>query len=62
MRVTLSDSPEIADDPYVLRGAWLGIDVDTSGDGLTASVLVDRFEDARRVLDRARSFATTGRP
>jgi hypothetical protein len=61
VRVTLGDSPEIADDPYVLRGTWLGIDVDSGGDGLIASVLVDRFDDARRVLERARSFATTGR-
>jgi hypothetical protein len=60
-RVTLGDSPAIADDPYVLHGAWLDIDVDSDGDGLTASVLVDRFDDARRVLDRARSYAATGR-
>ncbi len=57
-RVTLGDSPAVADDPYVLPGAWLAIDVESGGDGLVAAVLVDRFDDARRILDRARSFAT----
>lgn len=57
-RVTLGDSPAIADDPYVLPGAWLDIDVNSGGDGLVAAVLVDQFDDARRVLDRARTFAT----
>jgi hypothetical protein len=57
-RVTLGDAPASADDPYVLPGAWLDIDVDSSGDGMVAAVLVDRFEDARRVLDRARTFAS----
>ena len=37
---------------------WLAIDVDSNGDGLVAAVLVNRFDDARRILDRARSFAT----
>ena len=60
-RVTLGDSPAIADDPYVLDGAWLDIDVDSDGDGLIASVLVDRFDDASRVLDRARSYAAMRR-
>jgi hypothetical protein len=62
-RVTLGESSEVAFDPYVLRGAWLDIDVDSSGDGLVASVQVHRFrfDDARRVLDRARAFATTSR-
>jgi hypothetical protein len=60
-RVTLSESPEIADDPYFLRGAWLDINVDSSGDGLIASVLVDPFDEARLVLDRARSFANIRR-
>jgi hypothetical protein len=58
VRVTLGDVPEVADDPYVLRGVWLDIDVDSVGDGLVAAVRVDEFQDARRVLDRARSFAS----
>ena len=57
-RVTLGAATATADDPYVLPGAWLDIDVDSSGDGLVAAVLVDHFEDARRVLDRARTFAS----
>ncbi len=60
-RVTLGDSPETADDPYMLRGAWLDIDVDSTGDGLVASVLASDFDDARRVLDRARSFVAMHR-
>ncbi len=58
VRVTLGQDAEVASDPYVLRGTWLDIDVDSSGDGLVASVRVDRFEDARRVLGRASAFAT----
>jgi hypothetical protein len=60
-RVALGESRAIVNDPYVLPGAWLDIDVDSTGDGLVAAVEVSRFDDARRVLDRARSFAS-GRP
>jgi hypothetical protein len=60
-RVALGDSPALADDPYALPGTWLDIDVDSSGDGMVAAVQVDRFDDARRVLDRARSFAMLSR-
>jgi hypothetical protein len=60
-RVTLGESVAIADDPYVLRGAWLDIDVDSTGDGLIASVRTDRFDDARNVLERARRFASAVR-
>jgi hypothetical protein len=56
-RVALGNDPTIARDPYVLDGAWLDIDVHSGGDGLVALVLADRFDDARAVLDRARSFA-----
>ena len=54
-RVTLAISPTIAGDPYALDGVG-DIDVDSRGDGLVAAVLVDRFDDARLVLDRARNF------
>lgn len=57
-RVTLGSATEVREDPYVLRGAWLDIRVDSTGDGLVAAVLVDEFNDAQRVLARARSFAT----
>lgn len=56
-RVTLGTSPVIADDPYVLDGAWLDIDVDSDGDGFIAAVRSRRFDEAQLVLDRARSFA-----
>ena len=58
--VTLGAAREVNDDPYVLRGAWLDIHVDSGGDGLVAEALADRFEDAREVLQRARSFAALG--
>jgi hypothetical protein len=61
VRVTLGESPETLDDPYVLRGSWLDIGVDSTGDGLVASVVVSRFDDARRVLERAHAFAAAGR-
>lgn len=56
-RVALGDSQAMVNDPYVLPGTWLDIDVDSTGDGVVAAVEVSRFDDARRVLDRARSFA-----
>jgi hypothetical protein len=61
VRVTLGESSETVDDPYVLRGSWLDIGVDSTGDGLVASVVVSRFDDARRILERARTFAAAGR-
>jgi hypothetical protein len=57
-RVTLGEGAAAPDDPYVLPGAWLDIDVDSTGDGFVAAVLVKNFDDAQRVLSRARSFAT----
>ena len=62
-RVTLGDSPALTDDPYALPGAWLDIDVswDSSGDGMVAAVLVDRFDDARLSWIVARSFAMLSR-
>jgi hypothetical protein len=57
-RVALGDSPAMVNDPYVLPGAWLDIDVDSTGDGLVAAVEVSRFDDARLILDRARRFAS----
>jgi hypothetical protein len=55
--VTLGEAQASADDPYVLPGRWLDIDVESEGDGFAAVVAVDRLEDAREVLDRARRFA-----
>ncbi len=57
VQVTLGAAQALADDPYVLPGRWVDIDVDSEGDGFVAQVRVDRFDDAREVLDRARRFA-----
>lgn len=56
-RVTLGQAAARADDPYVLPGAWVDIDVDSKGDGFVVLVRTDQFDDARRVLERARRFA-----
>jgi hypothetical protein len=45
------------DDPYVLEGNWLDIDVDSQGDGFVVSILGDNIDAARRVLDKAQRFA-----
>jgi hypothetical protein len=41
--------------------AWVDIDVDAGGDGLIASVVERGFDDARRVLERARKLAACSR-
>jgi hypothetical protein len=54
---TLGEAQASVDDPYVLPGRWLDIEVQSEGDGFAALVRVDKLEDAREVLDRARRFA-----
>jgi hypothetical protein len=44
-------------DPYVLPDRWLSTDVESERDGFVVNVQTDDIEDAKRVLDRARSFA-----
>jgi hypothetical protein len=56
-RVVLNEARALDNDPYVLPGRWLDIDVDSEGDGFVVSVTIDSFGDARSVLDRARWFA-----
>jgi hypothetical protein len=58
-RVMLGRVPPGADDPYVLEGSWLDIDVDSEGDGFVVSVLADNMDAARRVVERAQRFAAT---
>lgn len=58
--VTLGRARPRDDDPYVLPGRWLSIDVESSGDGFLVHVRADRLEDARIVLDRAEAFARRG--
>lgn len=55
-RVVLGGQPEVPDDPYVLPGAWLDIAVASTGDGFVVDVQADTFNDAKRVLERARRF------
>jgi hypothetical protein len=55
--VTLGATQALTNDPYVLPGRWVDIDVDSEGDGFVALVRVDHLDDAKEVLDRARRFA-----
>jgi len=58
-RVLLGRVQTGPDDPYVLEGSWLDIDVDSEGDGFAVSVVADNIDAARRVLEHARRFAGT---
>ena len=59
--VTLGRAPELPEDPYVLPGSWLEIDVSATNQGLMAAVLTDSPDDARRVVVRAHKFAPSAR-
>jgi hypothetical protein len=59
--VTLGVAPELPEDPYVLPGSWLEIDVSATNLGLVAAVLTDSPDDARRILERAHRFAPSAR-
>jgi len=59
--VTLGNAPELPQDPYVLPGTWLEIDVSATNQGLMAAVLTDSPEKARRVIERAHMFAPSAR-
>jgi hypothetical protein len=59
--VTLGDATELPDDPYVLSGSWLDIDVSATKEGLVAAVLTDSPDDAKRVVERAHRFAPSAR-
>jgi len=58
--VTLG-APELPEDPYVLHGTWLDIDVSATSHGLMAAVLTDSPDDARRIAERAHKFAPSAR-
>jgi hypothetical protein len=59
--VTLGHAPELPQDPYVLPGSWLEIEVSPTNEGLMAAVLTDSPDDARRVVERAHNFAPSAR-
>jgi hypothetical protein len=59
--VTLGNAAELPEDPYVLPGFWLEIDVSATNQGLMAAVLTDSPDDARRVVERAHKFAPSAR-
>jgi hypothetical protein len=48
-----------SDDPYVLPGRWLDIDVHSEGDGFSVRVTTDSIADAKKVLDRAQRHVTS---
>jgi hypothetical protein len=55
--VTVGKTAAAAEDPYVLAGSWLDLDVDSERGGFVVLVRSDSFEEAKAVLDRARRFA-----
>jgi hypothetical protein len=57
-RALLGQTPALADDPYVLPGHWLDIDVESEGDGFAILVRSDESDTARQVLARAQRYAS----
>lgn len=62
VRVTLGKVQARADDPYSLPDRWLTIDVDSERDAFVVLVRTDDVSDARRVLARARLYASERDP
>jgi hypothetical protein len=62
VRATLGQTPSRDDDPYVLPGRWVDIDVDSGKDGFVVLVRGDTFEQARQILERARRFVRVQPP
>ncbi len=61
-RVTLGQVQSLPDDPFWLPGSTLDIDVRPTRDGLVVGIAGYSAADARKVLDRAQSFARTRAP
>jgi hypothetical protein len=55
--VVLGRTTSRADDPYVLDGRWLDIEVRSEKDSFAAFVTTDDFNDAQEVLARAKRYA-----
>jgi hypothetical protein len=58
-RVALAKAPPFANDPYVLPDHWLTIEIDSEGDAFAVRILADTFEDAKRVLARAKLYVAS---
>jgi len=52
-RVVLGAAAPRADDPFVLPGRWVEIDVNSEGDGFVVLARVDEIDSARELLARA---------
>jgi hypothetical protein len=52
----LGVAPSAPDDPFVLPGRWLDLDVGTEADGFVAVVRADNLGDAKQVLARAKHY------
>jgi hypothetical protein len=60
-RAVLGGAPLPDADPFALPLRWLDIDVDSEGDGFVVQVRTDDFVAARKVLERAKSYAAATR-
>jgi hypothetical protein len=56
-RVVLEGGRPREDDPYVLPGQWVDLEVSSERDGFVVLARVTSIADARVVLDRAKRFA-----
>jgi len=54
--VTVGTTSAAPEDPYVLAGSWLDLDVDSERGGFVVLVRSDSFEEAKAILERARRF------
>ena len=52
----LGAAPSVPDDPFVLPGRWLDLDVGTEADGFVVVARADNLGDAKQVLARARHY------
>ena len=55
----IAKAPPFANDPYVLPDHWLTIEIDSEGDAFAVRILADTFEDAKRVLARAKLYVAS---
>ena len=60
-RVVLGEATSSFDDPYVLPGTWLDVDVESEGDGFAILMRSDAPDASRGALDRARRYAPASR-